>query len=71
MNEKQLKYEQVGVIALRNPDGTFQPSTPIYQEVNDSDRAAAERTLRDVASIFAEKLYKVKKAHERLNNKFI
>ena len=65
------KYVQVGVMALRNPDGTFQPSTPIYREVDDRDRAAAERTFKDVAAIFAEKYYKVKTAHEKLNNKFI
>ena len=65
------EYIQVGVMALRNPDGTFQPSTPIYKEVTDEDRAAAERTLRDVADIFAEKYYKIKQAHKKLNNKFI
>lgn len=65
------EYVQVGVMALRNPDGTFQPSTPIYKEVTDEDRAAAERTLRDVADIFAEKYYKIKQAHKKLNNKFI
>ena len=71
MNEKQLKYEQVGVIALRNPDGSFQPSTPIYQEVKERDFAVPDHTFKDVASIFTEKLYRIKKAHERLNNKFI
>ena len=65
------EYIQVGVMALRNPDGTFQPSTPIYKEATDEDRAAAERTLRDVADIFAEKYYKIKQAHKKLNNKFI
>ena len=67
----KAEYQQVGVMALRNPDGTFQPSTPIYKEVTDEDRAAAERTLRDVAEIFAEKYYKIKQAHKKLNNKFI
>lgn len=71
MIEKQLEHIQVGVIALRNPDGTFQPSVPIYDEVDERDLAAAEQTFKDVAAIFAEKLYYVKKAHERLNNKFI
>ena len=65
------EYVQVGVMALRNPDGTFQPSVPIYREVDERDRAVAERTFKDVAAIFAEKYYKVKKAHEKLNNKFI
>ena len=65
------EYVQVGVMALRNPDGTFQPSTPIYQEVTERDRAAAERTFKEVAEIFAEKYHKVKTAHEKLNNKFI
>lgn len=65
------EYVQVGVMALRNPDGSFAPATPIYKEATDEDRAAAERTLRDVAEIFAEKYYKIKQAHKKLNNKFI
>lgn len=65
------KYMQVGVMALRNPDGTFQPSTPIYEEVDERDLAVAEQTFKDVAAIFAEKLYKIKTAHKKLNNKFI
>ncbi len=65
------KYVQVGVMALRNPDGTFQPSTPIYQEVDERDLAAAERTFKEVAEIFAERYHKVKMAHKKLNNKFI
>ena len=65
------EYVQVGVMALRNPDGTFRPSTPIYREVDDRDRAAAERTFKDVAAIFAEKYHRVKTAHKTLNNKFI
>lgn len=65
------EYEQVGVIALRSPDGKFQPSVPIYDRINDQDRAAVESTFKEVGAIFAEKFYKVKKAHEKLNNKCI
>lgn len=71
MIEKQLEHIQVGVMAIRNPDGTFQPSTPIYEKVDDRDLAAAERTFKDVAAILAEKYHKVKTAYEKLNNKFI
>ena len=65
------EYEQIGVMALRSPDGKFLPSVPLYAAVDDQDRAAAEKTFQKVGAIFAEKYYKVKKAHEKMNNQFI
>ena len=29
------RYQLVGCMALRNPDGSFQPSVPLYRDVSD------------------------------------
>lgn len=51
---------QVGVTALRAPDGNFLPSTPIYAEVpkvnERGNTCAGEKALNDVSKFFSEKL---------------
>lgn len=58
---KQEVFAQVGVTALRAPDGSFLPSVPLYIKVAAEDIApdgryiGEDRTLTDVADIFADK----------------
>ncbi len=59
------KFVQVGVFALRSPQGEFLPSVPLYIKATDavktsesSGLSVAEEiteTSRDVARLFAEK----------------
>lgn len=54
-----MPYVQIGVTALRAPDGTFLPSTPIYAEVPEVTREGLTPTesgmIDDIAKIFAKK----------------
>ncbi|MDN0033281.1 hypothetical protein QVN85_10235 [Oscillibacter valericigenes] len=49
---------QVGIMALRSPDGNFLPATPIYKElpVNERGRTAQEeKTTTDISKLLASK----------------
>ena len=49
---------QVGIIALRAPDGSFLPSTPIYKDlpVNERGRTAQEeKATAEISRILAAK----------------
>ena len=49
---------QVGIMALRSPDGKFLPATPIYKElpVNEGGRTAQEeKTTTDISKLLASK----------------
>lgn len=54
-----MTFVQIGVTALRAPDGTFLPSTPIYAEVpfatNEGITPTENDTIDDIAQILAEK----------------
>lgn len=54
-----MPFVQIGITALRAPDGTFLPSTPIYAEVPEVTREGLapveSETIDDIAQIFAEK----------------
>jgi hypothetical protein len=54
-----MPFVQVGITALRAPDGTFLPSTPIYAEVPEVSpeglTPTENDTIDDIAQIFAEK----------------
>ena len=54
-----MPFVQVGITALRAPDGTFLPSTPIYAEVPEVTREGLapveDKTVDDIAHVFAEK----------------
>ena len=58
---------QVGVMALRTPDGEFLPATPIYKEIPDEDfnkktgmTHAEERACDELAVLLAKKFKQYK-----------
>lgn len=61
MSSKKETFVQIGVTALRAPDGTFLPSVPLYVKAAPEDVApdgrytGGDETLRGVAEIFADK----------------
>ena len=49
---------QVGIIALRAPDGSFLPSTPIYKDLQVNERgrtAQEEKATAEISRILAAK----------------
>lgn len=60
---------QVGVMALRSPDGQFLPSTPIYKEVPQvnerGNTPTGEKALVDVSKLFADKFKQYKNGVKR------
>lgn len=49
---------QVGIIALRSPDGSFLPATPIYKDlpVNERGRTAQEeKATEEISRMLAQK----------------
>lgn len=49
---------QVGIIALRSPDGDFLPATPIYKDlpVNERGRTVQEeKATEEISRLLAEK----------------
>lgn len=49
---------QVGIIALRSPDGDFLPATPIYKDlpVNERGRTTREeKATEEISRLLAEK----------------
>ena len=61
-----MSYKQVGVIALRRPDGSFCESIPIYKETTPADEVIAERSMRDITDIFLEKFREVAKSNQEI-----
>ncbi len=58
---------QVGVIALRTPDGNFLPATPLYKEIPDENinketgmTHAEESAYSDLATMLAKKFKQYK-----------
>lgn len=53
-----MPFVQVGMIALRSPDGAFLPGTPIYKDVPTNERGRTlreEEALTDITKLFAQK----------------
>jgi len=50
------RYIQVGVTALRAPDGSFLPSVPLYIKSTPEARAAEEALTQDIAGVLAHKM---------------
>lgn len=52
-----MKYEQVGVVAMRGPKGEFLEAQPLLREVEDnSDDSIARMTMEEVEKLFAERM---------------
>lgn len=70
---KKEVYVQVGVTAMRAPDGAFLPAVPLYIKAAADEVAAdghyvgSKPALQDVATIFADK-FKQFKRKERLHD---
>lgn len=50
------QYIQVGVTALRSPDGSFLPSVPLYIKATPEAKAAEEALIQDIAGVLAQKM---------------
>lgn len=50
------RYIQVGVTALRGPDGSFLPSVPLYIKATPEAKAAEEALIQDIAGVLAQKM---------------
>lgn len=51
--EKEEKYIQVGVTALRRPDGGFLPAVPLYIKAEDGAEEAEEALIDDIGHLLA------------------
>ena len=50
------QYIQVGVTALRGPDGSFLPAVPLYIKATPEAKAAEEALIQDIAGVLAHKM---------------
>ncbi len=50
---KEEKYIQVGVTAMRGPDGKFLPAVPLYIKAEDGAEEAEEELIHDFAHLLA------------------
>lgn len=68
-----MAYIKVGVMAIRAPDGSFLPATPIYKEVPDSritksgTTAQEDATIDDISKILAQKYREYKAGYKKFN----
>ena len=53
MMEKKEKFIQIGVTALRGPDGGFLQTVPLYIKAEDGAEEAEERLIQDIGHLFA------------------
>jgi hypothetical protein len=56
VSRHEPEYIQVGVTALRGPDGNFLPSVPLYIRATPEAKAAEEALIGDIASVLAERM---------------
>lgn len=50
------EYIQIGMTALRNPDGSFQPEIPLYVKRTEQTAAAEQKLIEDGARMFAARM---------------
>lgn len=50
------EYVQVGVTALRAPDGSFLPAVPLYIKATPEAKAAEAALKRDITGILAQRM---------------
>lgn len=65
----QDEYMQVGVMAMRAPDGTFMPSVPLYIRATPADRAKEQQFIGDIGRLFADKMRQYQREVARLNTR--
>lgn len=52
----QHTYIQVGVTALRAPDGSFLPAVPLYIRSTPETKAAEEALTQDITGVLAQRM---------------
>ena len=50
---KKEKYIQVGVTAMRGPDGNFLPAVPLYIKAEEGAEEAEEALIHDIGHLLA------------------
>lgn len=50
------EYIQVGVTAMRGPDGSFLPAVPLYIRADDSAKAGEARLTEDIGRLLAARM---------------
>lgn len=53
---QQPEYIQVGVTALRAPDGSFLPAVPLYIRSTPETKAAEEALTQDITGVLAQRM---------------
>ena len=70
---KKETFVQIGVTAMRSPDGTFLPSVPLYVKVPAEDgtpcgeHAGDNPEIQDVSGVFANKYRQYVEAQRAFN----
>lgn len=54
--QHQPEYIQVGVTALRAPDGSFLPAVPLYIKATPETKAAEEALTQDITGVLAQRM---------------
>lgn len=54
--KKTGSFVQVGVTALRGPDGKYLPAVPIYVEANQQSEEAERGLIEDLGKLFAAQM---------------
>lgn len=55
--EKQERYIQVGVTALRNPaTGEFLPAVPLYIKAEDDAEEMEQKVIDDIGNLLAQRI---------------
>ena len=63
--EKQERFIQVGVTALRDPaTGDFLPAVPLYIKAEDGAEESASGLTQDIGKLLAERMLRYKEACE-------
>ena len=70
VEDQQYEYIQVGVTALRAPDGSFLPAVPMYIRSTPETKAAEEALTKDITGVLAanEALHGATDKPERRNS---
>ena len=50
------EYIQVGVTAMRGPDGSFLPAVPLYIRADDSAKTGEARLTEDIGRLLAARM---------------
>ncbi len=63
------QYIQVGVTAMRAPDGSFLPSVPLYIKATPEALAGQDALIHDIARLFAQRMKQYQEGTEMVEKK--